>query len=112
MPEAPTNMTSYHYCYCLKEIIIPEGTTQIVDNGCAYCQSASAIVLPSTLQYIGTQAFAYNAGVRVYNFTQCKQVPTLADQAFTEIAPDCIIFVPQALFSQWTTATNWSVYAG
>jgi hypothetical protein len=51
-------------------------------------------------------------GVRFYDFSFHAEVPTLANtNAFTGIADDCEIRVPEALYNEWIAATNWTTYA-
>lgn len=50
--------------------------------------------------------------VTEYDFRASKSVPTLGGTlVFSSIPSDCKIVVPDALYDEWKSATNWSSYA-
>lgn len=59
---------------------------------------------------IGDSAFAGRSGegASLFDFRNCTQVPTLPTSYSIDNASGCQIVVPDALYDEWTTATNWS----
>jgi hypothetical protein len=45
------------------------------------------------------------------DFRALDVVPTLSSNVFSNIASDCKIIVPDALYDEWIAASNWSTYA-
>lgn len=70
------------------------------------------LVLPRSLLSIGSQAFEWCDGIIDMDFSCCNQVPTLAStNAFYYTNANLKMIVPNALYNQWKSATNWSTYA-
>ena len=42
------------------------------------------------------------------DFRRATMIPTLDSGCFNNIQSDCKIVVPDALYDDWITATNWS----
>ena len=67
------------------------------------------MTIPSSVTSIGANTFSSCYGIVKYDFTEHAQVPTLSNvSAFRNIATDCKIVVPDALYDTWIAATNWS----
>ena len=82
------------------------------NNGLVYCNMLQGVEIGDNVASIGNYAFYYCYGMAIYDFSQCLSVPTLAaTNAFSNIAYDCKMVIPDALFDEWSTATNWSTYA-
>lgn len=136
----PNNITSigssaFKNCFNLESnIVIPNTITEIEDlvfDGCESitqitlssnlttigawsflgCISLTTIVMPPSLNDIGSAAFGYNESMNVYDFSSHTSIPTIRDDTFTEIPDTCKIVVPDELYNSWIAATNWSVYA-
>ena len=113
IPDGVTSIGNYafNYCYNLSSIVIPDGVTSIATGAFNSCTSLSSIVIPDGVTSIGNYAFQYCSGIRLYDFSSHTAVPTLsATPAFNDIASDCEIRVPAALYDEWIAATNWSTY--
>ena len=103
---------AFYKCYSLASVVIPEGVTSIGTYAFYYCYSLASVVIPESVTSIGSSAFYNCYGMAIYDFSQCLSVPTLAaTNAFSNIASDCKMVIPDALFDEWSTATNWSTYA-
>ena len=100
------------YQNAIQKVEIGDGVTSIGSNAFASCYSLSSVTMPNGVTSIGDFAFSICCGVRYYDFTRHAAVPTLSSaNAFREIAADCEIRVPIALYEEWIAATNWSTYA-
>ena len=76
------------------------------------CSCLRNIKIPASVTSIGNSAFSYCYIVKKYDFTSATAVPTLNDtNAFDGINPICKIVVPDALYDEWISATNWVTYA-
>lgn len=109
-----TKIGDYAFCKCysLASIVIPEGVTKIGDQMLGSCYSLASVVIPDSVTYIGSSAFSNCHGMAFYDFRAAKSVPTLSNtNAFNKIPSDCKIVVPDSLYDEWITATNWSTYA-
>lgn len=137
VPKSVKQLRGYliYCCYSIKSISLPASIAVIADGDLSFCHAITKIFLPSGLQTLGYgvfqsdvsltklifppaltsiagNAFYGNSGTKVYDFTRCAVVPTLAAaSAFTDIASDCEIWIPSALYDEWISATNWAMYA-
>ena len=76
------------------------------------CYGLTRVVLPQSLTSIAANAFTNAKGVELYDFRACVSVPALAaTSAFSGIASDCKIVVPDTLYDEWIAASNWTTYA-
>lgn len=73
---------------------------------------ALVFIFGANIKSIGGDCF-YNAKqVKMYDFRKTMQVPTLGNStAFSGIANNCKIVVPDNLYDNWVIATNWSTYS-
>jgi hypothetical protein len=61
------------------------------------------------INFLGGGAFNGCSSIAFYDFRGHTSVPTLSSSnAFSGIASDCKIVVPDELYDTWITATNWS----
>ena len=126
---------AFMYCYNLKSISLPIELKTIGSEAFYCCKSLSSLELPLQLTSFGARAFSSchslvkvtipkgiteipvgsfegNYGAALYDFSSSETVPTLAATgAFSNIASDCKIVVPDLLYDEWIAATNWSTYA-
>jgi hypothetical protein len=59
---------------------------------------------------IGT-TFTSNRNLRLVDFSDALQVPTLTAAGFDSTHANLKIVVPDSLYDEWVVATNWSTYA-
>lgn len=107
---------AFQNCNSMPSISVPL-VTRISDFAFRYCGSLTAIELPS-VTYIGTSAFIGCGKLKVINFGNTRTtVPTLNSTfAFNSVGNNGSdstlgsyhIVVPDALFDEWITKTNWS----
>ena len=103
---------AFQYCYNLQSITMPSTSKTIPNYFFSNCSGLSKIKFLGSLTSIGTYVFSNCYNVAIYDFTACTSVPTLANvNAFSNIASDCKIVVPDSLYSTWTGASNWANYS-
>ena len=138
IPNSVTSIGSFYafyYCYSLTSVTIPNGVTSIGDNAFNSCYSLTSVTIPNSVTRIGNYAFnscysltsvtipnsvtrignyAFNSCYSIikYDFTSATSIPTLSNtNAFSSINGICKIYVPDALYDEWITATNWATYS-
>ena len=105
-------LCAFSSCYSLASVTIPDGVTSIGLYAFSSCSSLASVTIPDGVTSIGTYTFSNCYGMRYYDFSTCTAVPTLSrTNAFNNIPSDCQMFVPSALYDEWSTATNWATYA-
>lgn len=98
-------------CKSIEKIVIPQTWTTIQAHEFYYCSALKEIVLPSHIESIAVYAFN-GCACKIIDFSKSDIVPTLAStNVFTKSNPDFRIVVPDALYDEWISATNWSTYA-
>ena len=117
IPDGVTSIGSntFYSCYSLSSITIPDSVTSIRSSAFQNCYSLSSITIPDGVTSIESNAFNNCYGIFDYHFKSTTP-PTLANvNAFTNILPDTIIYVPysedHSVIEAYKTATNWSTYA-
>ena len=114
IPDGVTDMgqQTFSSCYLLENITIPNGVTMLGSNLFSYCYTLASVIIPNSVTKILGGAFGSCYGMKFYDFTSHKVVPTMENTyAFGSIPSDCEIRVPAALYEEWKAATNWSTYA-
>lgn len=92
----------------LKEISFPEGLTSIGSKSFYGCEQLTSIILPLTVEFIGTYAFGY-----CYNLSkiQCDAIepPTVQSGAFDGVAKDNFtVEVPAQSVKRYQAESGWS----
>jgi len=114
IPKLVTNIGNQVFsgCYSLSFLIIPNNIATIGTYAFNNCYSLTKFVVSKDVANIPASAFTNCCCMKIYDFSQHTQVPTLANtNAFTNIPNDCQIIVPDDLYDTWIAATNWSTYA-
>ena len=98
--------SAFTYCTSLENINIPGSVTRIGQNAFAYCASLENINIPDSVTSIGNNAFQSCTSL---NGIVIQGKPELSNvNAFDGIYSGCLIYVPRAKLSWYSTATNWT----
>jgi hypothetical protein len=92
---------------------IPQSVTELQEGAFQWATSLSfPIIIPKGIVSIPNYCFYYDAKIPYFDFRAHEVIPTLVNaNAFQNISASCKIVVPDALYDQWKSATNWSTYA-
>lgn len=112
IPTTVTGSFAVNSLSRLKEIVGLENTTitELASSAFSNALSLKELRFPATLTTINSSSFYNCFYLKVLDFSRCAQVPTLGGDYFTHIIFLKIV-VPDALYDEWITATNWVKYA-
>ena len=100
---------AFYNCYSLASVVIPNSVTSIGYNAFYNCYSLASVVIPNSVTSIGNYAFYNCSSLAILDFRTHTSVPTLSNtNAFSSVASDLKIVVPDGLYDTWIAATNWS----
>ena len=91
----------------LISITIPASVTSIGTGAFAFCTDLQTVSFEGQVPDIQNTTFQSDNLITKYDFRNCTTVPTLASTASLGHASGCQIIIPDALYDEWTTATNW-----
>ena len=114
IPYGVTNIfgNAFYNCYSLTSVTIPDSVTGIRGYVFNSCYSLTSVTIPDSVTGIGISAFSSCYDIIKCDLTSATSIPTLSGtNAFTDINGICKIYVPDALYDEWITATNWATYA-
>ena len=101
-----TNIFEGDYYKEEKNIVIPEGVTVIAADTCKCFEELENLTLPSTLVTIEKFAFNNCSKLKTVDFTRCKHLKEIGENAFSSCAklqnivlPDSVTFIGQEAFS-------------
>lgn len=99
--------TRFQYFYNLKKVIL--NNVDIVNNMFMSASILETIVVKNNIATIGSQAFYNCYGLKKLDLTECTSVPSLPYiDAFSNTNDNYKIVVPDNLYDEWITTTNWS----
>ena len=101
-----TNIFEGDYYKEEKNIVIPEGVTVIAAKTCNSFEELENLTLPSTLVTIEKFAFSNCRKLKTVDFTRCKHLKEIGENAFADckklqniVLPDSVTFIGQEAFA-------------
>ena len=101
-----TNIFEGDYYKKEKNIVIPEGVTVIAAKTCNFFEELENLTLPSTLVTIEKFAFYCCRQLKTVDFTRCKHLKEIGENAFDHceklqniVLPDSVTFIGQEAFA-------------
>lgn len=116
LPQSLVEIQSYSFYSCLnmRSIIIPDNVIRI-GNGAFYnTSSLEYAVMPSNLRELSGEDVFGDSSIQFCYFNNCVSIPNLENEwgPINAVFPEqCKIIVPDSLYEQWKTSTNWTTYA-
>ncbi|MBO5886592.1 MAG: leucine-rich repeat domain-containing protein [Bacteroidaceae bacterium] len=108
-------LCSFYCCDNIRSIIIPDNVIRIGREAFYRTSSLEYVVMPANLRELSGEGVFEASSIQFCYFNNCVSIPNLdgggwspVDNAFPE---QCKIIVPDSLYEQWKTSTNWSVFA-
>ena len=98
------------FCHCNRlsdRLVIPNKTTHIGNNAFEQCGFSGRILLPATLETIGTEAFKGMSGISSI-CTKAIVPPTTDESAFEGISRWIYLVVPYNTIEAYQNASGWS----
>ena len=95
-------------CTSLETINIPNTVTEFYDYAFDMCNSLTTINMPSSLTKINGRVFSGCVALLELSFVGFQNIPTLGNSnSFQNTNANLKIVVPDDLYAQWITETNW-----
>lgn len=99
-----------HRCFCLEELVLPEGVTSVGSEPFAFLFNVKTVDLPSTFE----SASNYYSFLGTYSLERliCRATtpPAIGSAAFSAHAPGAKFYIPYGTTSAYSAATNWSKF--
>ena len=113
MSEGITYLSSrlFFNCSSLSGMNIPSTITSFEDEAFASCHNLETIQIPKSVISIGYSCFRDCSSLRYCDFSSHEIVPTMSHSESGDFPYQCDIIVPDGLYEEWISATNWSIYA-
>lgn len=105
---------AFNNCNKLKKIRLSENITSIPNSCFSCCYELKKLNLPPSITSIGTYAFCDSIGggsgigITTFDFSKFTQIPTVQTSSFN--THRLKIIVPNNLYDEWITTSNWSTY--
>ena len=95
----------------VQRLVLPDGIRTIQNFALSGLNSLTSLVIPSTVTAFWSDALSGNWFSCGYlDFSHVLQVPSLSSP-LTYLTAQCKIIVPDELYDEWISATNWSAKA-
>lgn len=103
---------AFHNCKKLGMIVFPDSIATISGNAFELCSSMTEVIFGNGISSLQGACFNGCNNVLKYDFSKATKVPTLqSTYAFNKINSNCKIYVPDSLYDEWVTSTNWVTYS-
>lgn len=112
LPQSLLTIETAALSHCgYKELIIPENVTTIGDYAFDYCEQLERVVIGQSVESIGDFAFDGCKRLRtVISHIPAESLPTLNNNVFDNIAPDCVLYVPKGAKAVYKNTHGWSIF--
>lgn len=98
-------------CPMLKNFAMPPNLIYVYGTAFSGDYSLTMLKIPKTVLTLSGNCFANMYGMVVFDFSEHTSIPTMQNtNVFSNIPDDCKIAVPDDLYDEWVTASNWSTY--
>lgn len=108
-----TSMPNYLFSnnYSLSSLTVPVNLVSIKGNAFQWCSSLKEVTFLGSITEMDG-GFSTCDSLEFCDLSNCASVPSLTtSSAFSTKARFLRIIVPDALYNEWISATNWSTYA-
>lgn len=99
--------SAFSGCTNLTNVELPNTLTSIGASAFTNCSSISTLIIPDSVVSIGDQAFSGCSGLNSILIGRATP-PTIGANVFA--GSSCLIYVPQASYTLYVNAENWSTY--
>ena len=113
IPYGVTKINTYAFTgfTSLKSVIIPDTVTTIGNTAFSWCQALESIKIPKSVGYIDSYAFTNCTNCLIYDFSDHTFIPALPNNTiFNAINANAKIIVPEDLYNNFCSTTNWADY--
>lgn len=100
----------FYSCTSITSITFDEGVELLAKECFNGCNQLTEIVLPSTVSTLEALVFTGCTALKIIDFRKHTQVPALTSNGLG-LNGTVRIVVPDAIYDEWITATNWSANA-
>ena len=94
-------------CSGLTSITIPSSVENVGGQCFQSCSSLLSVTYLGQAPNINSSQYSSCNAITKYDFRYCTTIPTLSNVSYLGHATNCQIIIPDALYDEWTTATNW-----
>lgn len=99
-------------CVKLSDVICHDDIMTLGSYCFQMCGEMDSFIFPAAISMIGNNTFQSCSKLTNCDFRKATQVPTLQHaNAFSTANSSCKFIVPDALYNEWVSATNWTTYA-
>ena len=112
LPQSLLTIETAALSHCgYKELIIPENVTTIGDYAFDYCELLEKVVIGPSVESIGDFAFDGCKRLKtVISHIPAENLPSLNNNVFGNIAPDCVLYVPKGAKAIYENTHGWSSF--
>jgi hypothetical protein len=118
LPQSLVEIQPYSFSNCanIRSIIIPDNVIRIDARAFCYTGSLEYAVMPANLRELSAEYVFDASSIQFCYFNNCVSIPNLDNgggyiPAYDAFPEQCKIIVPDSLYEQWKTSTNWSMFA-
>lgn len=113
IPDSVLSIGSEAFADCrgITSIVIGSSVTSIGYSAFNCCNHLPSMVIPASVRSIGGDWIRYCWALKRVDFSTHTVIPSLTNTWYHDTHADLQIKVPEVLYEEWKSATNWSYYA-